>query len=57
MASRSVGIGWFAVGFLAGVGATLAAIIFATRPQSTQIAPAAPAAPGRSGWTAGGWRR
>lgn len=33
------------VGFLAGVGATLAGIIFATRPQPTRIAlPAAPAA-------------
>ncbi|HEX4095572.1 MAG TPA: hypothetical protein VHX64_02530 [Caulobacteraceae bacterium] len=47
MASRSAGFGWFVVGFLAGVGATLAAIIFATRPQPTHIAlPVPPAAPG-----------
>jgi hypothetical protein len=48
MASRSAGFGWFVVGFLAGVGATLAAIIFATRPQPTHIALPAPpqAAPG-----------
>ncbi len=48
MASRTAGVGWFAVGFLAGVGATLAAIIFATRPQPTHVSlPAlqAPAAP------------
>ena len=48
MASRIAGVGWFAVGFLAGVGATLAAIIFATRPQPTRIslpAPQVPAAP------------
>ena len=48
MASRTAGVGWFAVGFLAGVGATLAAIIFATRPQPTHVslpAPQAPAAP------------
>ena len=48
MAGRSVGIAWFAVGFLAGVGATLAIIIFATRPQSTRIelpSPASPAQP------------
>ena len=45
MASRSVGIGWFAVGFLAGVGATLAVIIFATRPQPARITLAAPTAP------------
>ena len=38
MASRSSGAGWFVVGFLAGVGATLAAIIFATRPQPTHVA-------------------
>ncbi|HEY5412983.1 MAG TPA: hypothetical protein VIJ94_19885 [Caulobacteraceae bacterium] len=37
MASRSAGIGWFVVGFIAGVGATLAVIIFATRPQPTRI--------------------
>lgn len=44
MASRSVSVGWFFVGFLAGVGATLAGIIFATRPQPAHIAlPAAPA--------------
>ena len=45
MADRSTGIGWFAVGFLAGVGATLAAIIFATRPQPTRLAAPAPAPP------------
>lgn len=48
MASRSAGVGWFAVGFLAGVGATLAAIIIATRPQPMRVnlpAPQAPAAP------------
>ncbi len=48
MASRTAGVGWFAVGFLAGVGATLAAIIFATRPQPVQVSlptPQAPAAP------------
>ena len=48
MASRTAGVGWFAVGFLAGVGATLAAIIFVTRPQPTRVslpAPQAPAAP------------
>ena len=49
MASRSGGgAGWFIVGFLAGVGATLAIIIFATRPQSTRVAIptlAAPTAP------------
>lgn len=42
MASRSVSVGWFFVGFLAGVGATLAGIIFATRPQPTRIALPAP---------------
>ncbi len=42
MASRSVGVGWFFVGFLAGVGATLAVIIFATRPQPTRVALPAP---------------
>ena len=45
MASRTAGVGWFAVGFVAGVGATLAAIIFATRPQPMQAAVPAPAAP------------
>ena len=45
MASRSVSIGWFFVGFLAGVGATLAGIIFATRPQPTRIALPAPSPP------------
>ena len=48
MASRSAGVGWFAVGFLAGVGATLAAIIIATRPQPMRVnlpTPQAPAAP------------
>ena len=49
MASRTAGAGWFIVGFLAGVGATLAAIIFATRPQPTHVAipamSAGPAAP------------
>lgn len=49
MASRSGGgAGWFIVGFLAGVGATLAIIIFATRPQPAHVAipaMAAPAAP------------
>lgn len=45
MASRSVGVGWFVVGFLAGVGATLAAIIFATRPQPMHVALPAPVAP------------
>ena len=45
MASRTAGVGWFAVGFLAGVGATLAAIIFATRPQPMQAAVPAPTAP------------
>ncbi len=45
MASRSVGVGWFFVGFLAGVGATLAAIIFVTRPQPTRIALPAPQPP------------
>ncbi len=46
MASRSGGgAGWFIVGFLAGVGATLAVIIFATRPQPTRVAIPALAAP------------
>jgi hypothetical protein len=49
MASRSGGgAGWFIVGFLAGVGATLAVLIFATRPQPTRVAIpplSAPAAP------------
>ena len=49
MASRNGGgTGWFVVGFLAGVGATLAAIIFATRPQTAHVAippVAAPAGP------------
>ncbi len=46
MASRSGGgAGWFIVGFLAGVGATLAIIIFATRPQSAHVAVPAMAAP------------
>ena len=45
MASRTAGVGWFAVGFVAGVGATLAAIIFATRPQPMQAAVPAPTAP------------
>ncbi len=45
MASRSVGVGWFLVGFLAGVGATLAAIILATRPQPPHVALPAPAPP------------
>ncbi len=45
MASRTAGVGWFAVGFVAGVGATLAAIIFATRPQPMQAAVPAPAVP------------
>jgi len=45
MASRSVSVGWFLVGFLAGVGATLAAIIFATRPQPTHVALPAPTPP------------
>ncbi len=49
MASRSGGgAGWFIVGFVAGVGATLAIIIFATRPQPTRVAipaMAPPAAP------------
>ena len=39
MASRNGGgTGWFVVGFLAGVGATLAVIIFATRPQAAHVA-------------------
>ena len=46
MASRSGGgAGWFIVGFLAGVGATLAVIIFATRPQPTRVAIPALTAP------------
>ncbi len=48
MASRSSGVGWFFVGLIAGVAATLAVIIFATRPQPARIpipAASAPAAP------------